>query len=113
MSKSIREVGDADFKTKVIGSGKAVLVNFWAQWSAPSRTIMPSLEAVAAECRELEIFKLDTDQNAAVQQEYRVMSIPTLLMFKKGELVNSIVGATTKANIKNMVEKAIGTGGQA
>lgn len=113
MSDSIKTVGDADFKTKVKDSNKAVLVNFWAHWSMSSRTIMPALEAVGSECSGVEIYKLDADQNTTVSNEYRVLTLPTLLMFKKGELVDSIVGATTKAVIKNMVIKAVHSGGEA
>ncbi|MCY7346452.1 MAG: thioredoxin [Pyrinomonadaceae bacterium] len=113
MSDSIKSIGDADFKTKITGSEKAVLVNFWANWSAPSKMMMPSLEAVAAECREVAVYKLDTDQNASVSNQYGVMSLPTLLIFKKGELVNSLVGAATKAAIKNMVAAANASGGTA
>lgn len=113
MSDSIKPVGDADFKTKVISSDKAVLVSFWANWSAPSKLVMPSLKAAAAECRAVEVFKLDMDQNTTVPTEYRVMNLPTLLMFKKGEPVSSIVGVATKAAIKNMIEQAVSSGGQA
>lgn len=113
MSKSIKEVGDADFKAKVKDSNKAVLVNCWAQWSAPCKTVMPLLETVASECGAVEIFKLDADQNTTVPNEYGVLSLPTLLMFKKGELVDKIVGAASKGDIKNMVAKAVNSGGQA
>lgn len=113
MSNAIKLVNDDDFKTKVKDSNKAVLVNFWAHWSSPSRMIMPSLEEIATECSGVEIFKLDADQNTTVPNDYRVLSLPTLLMFKKGELVDSIVGATTKATVKNMVIKAVHSGGEA
>ncbi|MCY7374480.1 MAG: thioredoxin family protein [Pyrinomonadaceae bacterium] len=113
MSNSVKPIGDADFKTKVINSNKPVLVGFWADWSIPSKVIMPSLEAVAAECGEAEIFKLNVDDNASVPSDYQVLNLPTLLMFKKGELVNSFVGTATRAVIKNMVMQAVHSGGQA
>lgn len=110
MSNSVKTVGDADFKTKVKDSSKPVLVSFWANWSAPSKMIMPTLETIASECPGVEIYKLDTDQNTSVMTEQNVTSLPTLLMFKKGDLVDKVIGAATKATIKNMVERAIAGG---
>ncbi|UQX05059.1 thioredoxin [Streptomyces sp. RerS4] len=96
----MKNVTDADFDTVVLASDKPVLVDFWAEWCGPCRQIAPSLEAIAAEHGDdIEIVKLNIDQNPATAAKYGVMSIPTLNVYQGGEVVKTIVGAKPKAAI--------------
>jgi len=91
-------VTDESFDEDVLGSDKLVLVDFWATWCGPCRMVAPVLEEIAAEHPDtLTIAKLDIDKNPKVSRDYRVMSVPTLILFKGGEPVKQIVGAKPKA----------------
>ncbi|MFE2282656.1 thioredoxin [Streptomyces sp. NPDC059443] len=100
MAGTLKNVTDADFDTEVLRSDKPVLVDFWAAWCGPCRQIAPSLEAIAAEYGdEIEIVKLNIDENPGTAAKYGVMSIPTLNVYQGGEVVKTIVGAKPKAAI--------------
>lgn len=100
MAGTLKNVTDADFDTEVLASDKPVLVDFWAEWCGPCRQIAPSLEAIAAEYGDqIEIVKLNIDQNPGTAAKYGVMSIPTLNVYQGGEVVKTIVGAKPKAAI--------------
>ncbi|MGW0734416.1 thioredoxin [Streptomyces sp. NPDC002851] len=100
-------VTDADFEEKVLKSDKPVLVDFWAAWCGPCRQIAPSLEAIADEHDEIIVAKLNIDENPGTAAKYGVMSIPTLNVYKGGEIAKTIVGAKPKAAIERDLEDFI------
>jgi thioredoxin 1 len=96
MSNTV-QVTDSSFVDDVLTSDKPVLVDFWATWCGPCKTVAPILEEIAGENREkLTVAKLDVDENPNSARDYQVMSIPTLILFKGGKPVKKIVGARSK-----------------
>ena len=95
--KSTVIVTDKSFADEVLGSDKPVLVDFWATWCGPCKMVAPVLEEIASEHSEIKIVKIDIDANPQAAREYKVMSIPTLIVFSGGEPVKQIVGAKPKA----------------
>lgn len=89
-------VTDASFADDVLLATKPVIVDFWAPWCQPCRVIAPVLEEIAARYPNVTIAKVDVDDNPQVAQDYRVLSIPTLLVFKGGKVVKQVVGAKPK-----------------
>ncbi len=105
---SIIHVTDGDFKDKVIGAEKLVLVDFWAAWCGPCRMVAPVVEEVAKATEgKLQVAKLDVDANPATASEYGIMSIPTLLLFKDGEVVEKLVGFMPKEAMMQVVERQL------
>ncbi|MGW7822739.1 thioredoxin [Streptomyces puniciscabiei] len=94
----MKAVTDADFDEEVLKSDKPVLVDYWAEWCGPCRMVSPVLEEIDAEHGDkLEIVKLNIDENPGVSQRYGIMAIPTINVFRGGEVVKQIVGAKPKS----------------
>ena len=97
MAGSIIEVTDANFQAEVVESELPVLVDFWAPWCGPCRIVAPHLEELAGEREDLTIVKLNVDDNPQTAAQFNVMSIPTLLLFKHGQVAHQIIGALPRA----------------
>ena len=106
---SIAHFTDANFKKEVLESALPVLVDFWAAWCGPCKMIAPAVEELAREyAGKMKIGKLDVDSNSRTATSYGVMSIPTLIFFKKGKVMDQIVGALNKAELKKKIEESLG-----
>ncbi|MBO0817330.1 MAG: thioredoxin [Actinobacteria bacterium] len=93
-----KKVTDETFEADVLKNDKPVLVDYWAEWCGPCKMVAPVLEAIAEEHGDkLEIVKLNVDENPGVTQKYNIMNIPTLGVFKDGEVVKELVGARSKS----------------
>ena len=91
---------------EVLKSDKPVLVDFWATWCAPCRMQGPIVEELADERSDIKVGKLDVDENSDIAEKYNVMSIPTLLVFKNGEVVQKAVGVHTREQLIDMINSA-------
>ena len=103
MSKTV-EITDANFD-KFVKEHPKVVVDCWAAWCAPCRMLSPVIEALAEEKTDITFAKLDVDRNRSVPMKYGIMSIPTLLYFKNGELVDKTLGALPKTAIESRLHK--------
>lgn len=103
-------VSDKNFTSEVLNAGLPVLVDFWATWCGPCRSISPIVEELANEFTgRVKVAKLNVDENPATPGQYGVRGIPTLILFKDGKVFDQIIGAVPKARLKAMIEKALST----
>ncbi|HEX6355510.1 thioredoxin [Actinophytocola sp.] len=105
----MESVTEETFGTRVLARDKPVLVEFWATWCGPCRMVAPVLEQIAQERPDLEVVKLNYDEEPAVGQRYGVMGLPTMLLFRDGEPVRTIVGAKPKARLLDELDEALRT----
>jgi thioredoxin 1 len=105
MSGKVAEVGDQNFEVEVLNSKVPVLVDFWAAWCAPCRMLAPVVEAIAEQYEgKAKVLKLNVDENILTAGKYNIKGIPTLLLFKDGEIKEQIVGNTAKGTISKMID---------
>jgi thioredoxin 1 len=104
----LKVVTDTSFTSDVLQSDRPVLVDFWAAWCSPCRKVQPLLEEIASELGDkVEIVKLDIDANQEVARAYQVMMVPTLMVFRDGRPVNTLVGARPKGDLLNLIKSAL------
>jgi thioredoxin 1 len=104
---AVNKVSDANFDAEVLKASGPVVVDFWAEWCGPCRMIAPALEEIAGQLGEkVKIVKLNVDENPATASKYGIMSIPTLMIFKNGELASRQVGAAPKQKLEQWINTA-------
>jgi len=105
---NIKEVDENTFQSEVLESDIPVLVDFWAPWCAPCQMVTPMLEAVVEKMGDkLKVVKMNTDENMNTAQNYEIMAIPSLLVFKKGEVVERIVGVQPQPQLEAQLQEII------
>ncbi|HEX6931837.1 MAG TPA: thioredoxin [Streptosporangiaceae bacterium] len=105
MGESTKAVTDSTFESDVLKSSRPVLVDYWAEWCGPCRQVAPVLEEIAKEySSKIDIVKLNVDENPEVVRTYGIMNIPTLTVFKDGQVVKEIVGAKPKSALLRELE---------
>ncbi len=108
MAEDILDISDDTFEEEVLKNELPVLVDFWAVWCAPCKMIVPTLEYLAQNYKEkLKVFKMNIDENLKISAKFGIRSIPTLLLFKGGELKETIVGAVPQNKIIDVISKHI------
>ena len=104
----VTKVSDADFESEVLKSTEPVVVDFWAEWCGPCRLIAPALEEIAGTMgNKVKVVKLNVDENPATASKYEIMSIPTLMIFKNGQLASRQVGAAPKQKLQQWISAAM------
>ena len=104
---NITEVTDANFQAEVLESDQPTLVDFWAPWCGPCRVVAPVLQEIAEERSDLKIVKLNTDENQQTAAAFEVLSIPTLILFRNGQVAHKVIGAYPKAKLTAELEPAL------
>ncbi len=104
----VKEITDADFDEEVMKATTPVLLDMWAPWCGPCRMVAPVLDKISTQYEgKVKFCKMNVDENPKTSSRFQVMSIPTLLLFKEGNVVDTIVGAATESNIKSKVDKLL------
>jgi thioredoxin 1 len=108
MAGTVSEVSDTNFQAEVIESDVPVLVDFWAPWCGPCRMVAPVVEEIAQERGEqLKVVKLNIDENQDTAMQFNVLSIPTLMLFRDGQVAKTVVGAYPKRKLEAELEPAL------
>ena len=104
----VGKVSDSNFDAEVLKSKEPVVVDFWAEWCGPCKMIAPALEEIAGSLNgKVKIVKLNVDENPATAQKYGIMSIPTLMLFKNGELASRQVGAAPRQKLEQWITASV------
>ncbi|MBU4345954.1 MAG: thioredoxin [Candidatus Omnitrophica bacterium] len=102
---SLTHLTDDNFKKEVLESDELVLVDFWATWCGPCKMIAPILEDLAQDYdKKIKIGKLNVEDNSKIASQYGIMSIPTLMLFKKGKVIEQVAGVISKSQLKKKIE---------
>jgi thioredoxin 1 len=107
MAANVSEVTDTNFQAEVIESTDPVLVDFWAPWCGPCRMVAPVLEEIASERDNLRVVKLNVDDNQQTAAQFEVLSIPTLILFRNGQVAKKVIGAYPKKRLEAELEPAL------
>ena len=109
MTDRLQTYTDQNWETDVLGSAEPVLVDFWADWCVPCKSLVPAIEAVAAQFGgRLKVGKLNVEENAQVPYRYNVTTLPTLMIFKRGQVSEQRVGLLSKENLVKLIEPHLG-----
>jgi thioredoxin 1 len=107
-SADVLTATDSNFDSEVLSSNVPVLVDFWAEWCGPCRALAPTIDELAAQFKgKVKIYKMNVDENPQTPGKFRIRGIPTLIVFKGGEVVEQLVGAHPKAAISQALEKTL------
>lgn len=108
MAGNTLEFTDSNFQSEVLNSDQPVLVDFWAPWCGPCKMLIPTIDQLSSEyAGRVKIGKVNTDDNQRTAANYGITSIPTVMLFKGGQMVDKVVGVPPKAQFNNMLDKAL------
>ena len=105
---NVMEITDGNFKSEVLDSQTAVLVDFWAEWCMPCKILGKTIDELATEhAGKVKVGKVDTDKNQSVSVDLRITAIPTVILFHKGEVKKKFVGLTNKGDLRNALNELV------
>jgi thioredoxin 1 len=108
MAGLVHDVSDAQFQEKVLQSGKITLVDFWAEWCGPCKAIAPIVNDIAVAYEgKINVMKMNIDDNPETPTQFHIKGIPTLILFKDGQMIDQIVGAVPKDRLEGMLKKHV------
>ena len=105
---SVKSIKENEFESEVINSDKPVVIDFWAEWCGPCKEIAPILDEIADEMKDkIKVVKINIDENPNIPNKYGIQSIPTMIIFKKGEPISTKVGVVIKSELKTWIETSV------
>lgn len=107
-AEGILELNDSVFEAEVIGSDKPVLVDFWAPWCGPCKALAPVIDEISKDFEgKVKVGKVNVDENPEISMKFGIRSIPTLIVFKDGDVLEQVIGAVPKSEIEKAIQKAL------